>query len=91
MEAIKLLLSTRRNIITLIVIAVLGIGLLAGLWLVQRQTQLKSKAAASLGGEVKFRGSNVSGEGCTASSGDCVATDRNIQLQITNPFSSPAP
>lgn len=87
MEAIKLLL-TRRNIFALLIIGFLAVGLLVGLRLVQQQTQLKSKAAASLGGEVKFEGPNVSGDGCTAPLGDCTATNRNIQLKITNPFSA---
>lgn len=91
MDQIKEFL-TRKNIIVLLILAVLAAGLLVGVRLVQQQTQLKSKAAASPGGEIKFRGS-VSGDSCIdpASTDPCVATGRNIQLEITNPFTSPAP
>lgn len=89
MGTIKSLLSGRKNTIALIVLAVLAVSIVVGVRLVQQQTQLKSKAAASLGGEIKFTGDNVSGAGCTASSGVCTATNRDIQLEIKNPFTVP--
>lgn len=76
-----------RSTIIAIVVLILAVAIPVTIRLAQQQTQLKSKAAASLRGEVKFRGPNVSGEGCINPTGDCTATKRDIELEITNPFS----
>ncbi len=75
---------SKRNIIIGIIVLILAVAIPVTVRLAQQQQQLKSKAAAT--NEVKFVGPNVSGEGCTALTGDCVATDRNIQIQLTTPF-----
>ncbi len=82
---------SKRNIIIGIIVLILIAAIPVTLYLV-RQTQIfKPKAASSSGGEIKFRGPSVSGEGCLNPTGECTATNRNIQLEITNPFVSPAP
>lgn len=86
MDTIKSLLSGRKNTIAIIILAVLVVGIVVGVRLVQQQTQLKSKAASTA--EIKFVGGNVSSGCSTVGDTSCTATSRDIQLEITNPFTS---
>ena len=58
MDQIKEFL-TRRNIIALVILAVLAVGLLVGVRLVQQQTQLKSKAAQPTYGSISVTKSSI--------------------------------
>lgn len=78
-------LFTKRNVIISLVLLMLAVSIYFGVGLVQQQTKLSPKATGS---EVKFKGSNVSPNPCDPSNG-CVATNRNIEIEVTSPFGAP--
>lgn len=77
---------TKRNIIAALVFLILAVSIPLGVKLVKEQTRLKSEATGS---EIRFKGPNVSPDPCDPSNTSCVATDKNIEIEVTSPFGPP--
>ena len=69
----------KKNIITLLLLAILVLAIPVGVRLVKTQQILQSRAT---GGGITFRGTGVA---CPAS-GECSTTERQIEVVLDSPF-----
>ena len=75
-------LLTRRNIIGLLVLAIMLLVIPVGVRLAQERQQLQSQA---VGEEVIFKGDGVTKD----SNGNYTTTTPNFKIQVTSPLSAP--
>lgn len=75
-------LLSKKNLISLLLLAILIVGIPLGVRLAQRQQQLKSRAVVD---PIKF-----SGTGVDCSKTECVTTSPTINIELTSPLGPPA-
>lgn len=74
-------LLSKKNIISLLLLAILIVGIPLGVRLAQNRQQLKSRAAAD---PIKF-----SGPGVDCSKQECITTSPTINIELTSPLGPP--
>lgn len=74
-------LITKKNLISLLLLAILIVGIPLGVRLAQNQQQLKSRAA---GDPIKF-----SGTGVDCSKQQCTTTSPTIDIEFVSPLGPP--
>ncbi len=74
-------LLSKKNLISLLLLAILIVGIPLGVRLAQRQQQLKSQAA---GDPIKF-----SGTGVDCSKTECITTSPTIDIELISPLGPP--
>ena len=73
---------SKKNIIALVLLIVLAIAIPLAINLLQRQTQLKSKASEVATSEIRFTGTNVT---CDAT-GKCTSTGDKVDVELRSPW-----
>lgn len=78
---------SKKNLIQLLILAVLILAIPIGVHLIQTQQILKSKASGQE--KIEFVGSGVVGGRCSGN--NCETKDPAVDIEVTSPLGPPAP
>lgn len=80
--------SINKNVIGLIIVAILVVSIPLVLNLLKNQQILKSRASFDSNMAIQFQGENVT---CDTTTGSCSTKTRDVTIQLTSPFGSSQP